>query len=178
MMRKSKKQRAKMTKTLLATAALALLATPALAGGELNYGKAAGTYCLTSSDDMWSWFEPGKCPTNGEGEWTQLTLKKKGDYTIVGENKLHCKADPKSYFKGWTNYICEKMADDGKELTKHVSQKFLFDPTTRELGFNRGDVEDQTVGPNEMGWVCNLSGKPHQTKGAGVKDRRVVVCSL
>jgi hypothetical protein len=123
----------KMLKPLaIAAMSIAMLA-PAKAK-DLISPELTGMWCLTNVDkNGWSTFNRvSKC----QGEMT-LVLRQNGDYVLTGnEYEARCKADPKSYFKGWTDYICSESGEgpSGESTSKKKYHlKFLIDTETGEL---------------------------------------------
>jgi len=59
-------------------------------------------------------------------------LKKNGDYVRTSlDHEQRCKADPKSYFRGWTEYSCSTGFAPVKS-----TQKWTIDEETHMLGLS------------------------------------------
>src|SRR5262245_43946581 len=117
-----------MKKLLLSAVAFAAFSGTAPASAtKISYpSNLLGTWCLTKAEDGWQWFERGKC----NGAISSIVLSQNGDYTRVTRDAVEsCKADPKSYFKGWTDYTCKV----GNRTEKRF-QKFLSDGDELGLG--------------------------------------------
>lgn len=104
------------------------------AADKLSYpAKFVGAWCLVENNDEtgWSFYKRDKCDFDAG-----LVLKRNGDYvsSLDGHDE-HCKADPKSYFKGWTKYTCI----DHVGTTRKRTQKFAYDPSEHELGLGSVD---------------------------------------
>jgi hypothetical protein len=124
-------------KRLLLAAALALLAMfKPVHAAEISYpASITGKWCqadIKSEADGWIFFRRGKCTAETS---ETLMLKKNGDYVLAwtGGHEHRCKANPKSYFKGWTDYTCNQ----GPKRT----QKFTIDEQTQTLGLSTTETE-------------------------------------
>jgi hypothetical protein len=113
----------------LLIASLVLTATaaaPAQAADKLSYpASVVGTWCQIETEhevDGWSFFSR-RCVADEDP--VMVILSKNGDYTMVAEEWIYqrCKADPKSYFKGWTDYTCtDKQGTTTRHNAKWVIQ--------------------------------------------------------
>jgi hypothetical protein len=119
----------KMKKLLLAIALSIAIASPAAAANTVRYSSEwTGAWCAGwTSEGGWTYFNRGIKTCEADAG---LVLKQNGDYFLHnGDQDEHCKADPKSFFKGWADYTCT----DNHGRTKKRHLKFLIDTSTGEL---------------------------------------------
>jgi hypothetical protein len=105
-------------KTIFALALLAMLGISNANAAGISYpASVTGKWCFAEANDGWTYFKRStKC------EEMTLVLQKNGDYVITdGKYVERCKADPKSYFKGWTDYTCTTINGVQKKNMKFTS---------------------------------------------------------
>jgi hypothetical protein len=141
-----------------AASMLAAVVSQAQAADRVS-ANLVGTWCETtevqSEADGWMFFKRGKC---ADSEDTALTLKLNGDYVMSNfAHEMVCRADQKSFFKGWADYTCTvrgKVAGYPSSTTKH-GQKFTFDG--RILGRSNIDVKAREFVPGTSDADCTVA---------------------
>ena len=118
-----------MMKRILLALALVLTSTVAVNAAGISYpSKVTGKWCLINQDEGgWRHFKRGS-----NCDDTTLVLQSNGNYVLsANEYEQRCKADPKSYFKGWTDYVCINH-EEGRRSTRKYTNKFLVNVDTGE----------------------------------------------
>jgi hypothetical protein len=117
-------------KTLLTALALICVASSAFAGStRISYpAEMLGTWCQVEIETGWAFYERGKCT----GAVNSIVLSPNGDYVRIAPLwervtvDERCKAIPKSYFKGWTDYVCTIGNGNGAaSWTEKRNQKWV-----------------------------------------------------
>jgi hypothetical protein len=97
------------TAIALAIALVASTAAANAAGKKIEYpAEMLGVWCQARTENGWAFFERGKCA----GAVNSIVLSPNGDYLRIAplservSIEERCRAIPKSYFKGWTDYVC------------------------------------------------------------------------
>ena len=105
-------------KTIFPMIMLTMLGVSNANASSISYpASVTGKWCFAEANDGWQYFKRrSKC------EEATLVLQKNGDYVITdGKYEERCKADPKSYFKGWTDYTCTSVFGVQKKNIKFTS---------------------------------------------------------
>jgi hypothetical protein len=102
-----------------------VLAPPAQAAEKkISYpAQMLGVWCQTRVENGWIFYERGKC----HRAVNSIVLSPNGDYLRIAplservSIEERCRAIPKSYFKGWTDYVCTIGATTEKRHHKWVT---------------------------------------------------------